>query len=336
MAIALIGSGVAAGGSTNGVTSGAYDTTGAKFIVVAAITYALGGTTTVSDSKSNTWTALTKYTTGTQPAVQFFYCASPTVGSGHTFTVSNTGGFPSICVMAFSGVKLSSPFDSGQDAGNHGSGTSLATGSVTPSRDNCLVVTVVGFDSSQSGPTVNSGFASPAPLLSNYSAGVHMGGAMSYLIETTATAKNPTWTLNSATIAAAVAVFLPNGDVSETISLGVTAGLALLNTAQALGSVALGAGAATTPGPSVARADVISPGVSVGTSTAPSAIKRDVIAPGVALDVAFDGQRSAQPQPVTIRAAVGVAFAEDITFGQTRRGTTAVVVRKASGKVTIQ
>jgi hypothetical protein len=64
---------------------------------------------TVTDSNGNTWVALTVHNTSNF-AHRFWYVASPTVGAGHTFTVSGSQTYPAIMVSAWSGAHAS-PFD---------------------------------------------------------------------------------------------------------------------------------------------------------------------------------------------------------------------------------
>jgi hypothetical protein len=71
--------------------------------------------------------------------------------------------------------------------------TALATGSVTPSAANELVVTAEGQGAAGGSPfTINLGFT-----ITDQKAqvgGQADGGGLAYLIQTTATAVNPTWT----------------------------------------------------------------------------------------------------------------------------------------------
>jgi hypothetical protein len=189
----------AKGGISTGVTSDAIDTTGANLIVIAISRWT--AVVTVSDNKSNTYTPLTLRQVTSNNANQLFYCASPTVGTGHTFTGAATGSFPSIAVVAASGAALV-PFD--QENGATATASSLATGSITPSENNCLVIAGVAANGTSFG--INGGFTAAA---SDYAAGVHVGGGIAYLVQTTAAAANPTWTWTggSSPVAATIASF---------------------------------------------------------------------------------------------------------------------------------
>lgn len=203
MTYALVTNGEGHSTDGNGFTSGAFNTTGANLIVLGlcAADVAIG---TISDSKGNTWAPLTKYVDAfTDRWFQFFYCEAPTVGSGHTFSVSGTGTHPSITMSAWSGGTTSS-FDVESGAAN-GFATSVQPGSVTPSAANELIITGFQTDDSVT-PSVDSGFTiTDAPIQTGFG---WSGQTMAYLIETTATAKNPTWsTPNNTRNIAAIAAF---------------------------------------------------------------------------------------------------------------------------------
>lgn len=205
MSYALIGSGTTKGGNASGVTTNTYDTTGAV-ILVAVVAYDAAGTgNTMADNKSNTWTALTAQT-GFDAAVRvrIFWCNPTSVGSGHTFSYTGTNVYAAITVFAFSGPAISA-LDVQNGAGNGSATLTLQTGSVTPNLANELLVTGLGYE----GPTnvavtINQSFSTPLQTASV--GGSSYGVAGSYLIETTATAKNPTWTLDTAAAAMAAAI----------------------------------------------------------------------------------------------------------------------------------
>lgn len=195
-------------GSTGGttVTTSAIDTTGADFLVVAVSYY--GSTSNadpaLSDSKGNTWTALTARELGfNNAAAKIFYCKPTSVGSGHTFTADRTNTYPTISVSAFSGVKATSPFDQESGTSTNSASTSYQPGSITPSEDGCLLVT--GICSDGTSHSVNSSFnATATDVLSSN----HMGGGIAYKVQTTAGAENPTWSWTGSTWrAAAMASF---------------------------------------------------------------------------------------------------------------------------------
>ena len=197
MAITLIASTVKATADTNSVTTDAIDTTGANLIVIVESIY--GGVTTPTDSKSNgSWTGLTAQTVNNE-SCRIYYHVAPTVGTGHTFTVTATAHYMAIAVFAFAGAHASAPFDVQNGSTGGGGETSRQTGEITPSEAGCVVVTGVMTDPGTA--HTMSGYTS---VQVNYAAGVNLGCGGSYLIQTTATPTNPTWTWTTGAVATAV------------------------------------------------------------------------------------------------------------------------------------
>ena len=161
-----------------------------------------------SDSKSNTWNGLTVQTGAFSGKMRLWWSKPTSVGSGHTILVPG-GNTPALFFAAFSGAHAS-PFDQ-QNGTSTPANPTVQPGSITPSEDNCLVITGGGvYTSGGSGPTV----ASPYTLLDGLAGagGVTWGGALAYNIQTTATATNPIWTSpNSDSIIAVIASFKAAG-----------------------------------------------------------------------------------------------------------------------------
>ncbi len=192
---------------TNGFTTAALNTTGANLLIVAISTYTLGASFTgISDSLSNVWTRLNTYVVASNQTVTMYYSSSAIVGAAQTFTVSGSGCYPGMAVAAFSN-SASNPFDS-QNGASTASGTTLQPGSVTPSKDNELVVTGFSMQTAGTG-SINSSFI-VADQASQTATG--FGVALGYIINGTGTSGvpiNPTWTFSgSATgLASDIAVF---------------------------------------------------------------------------------------------------------------------------------
>lgn len=199
----LVNSVSATPGGTGGTTA-AIDTTGADFLVMVVAWY-VAPTTTPSDSKSNTWVGGTIQTVNNQ-SCRIFYSYNPTVGTGHTFTFSSASSiYPAIQVLAFSGLVTSAtPFDQ-QNGNTNTSSTTIQPGSVTPTRNNELLI--AGCCHEQASYTIDSGFTEAFDIA--YSGSVNMGGSAAYLIQSALAAINPTFTLagSSANNAAAIATF---------------------------------------------------------------------------------------------------------------------------------
>ena len=186
----------AGGLGSAGGTSAAIDSTGAT-LLIAVVTSASSGAT-IADSKSNVWTALNQYGT-IAPYTTIFYAKNPTVGAGHTVTV--TGTYVGACFAAFSGADLSAPFDAQQNGNSSGA---TQPGSITPAENNALVIGSAG-EGGGAAPNTTS-----MTMLGSwaFSGGNWYGGGAAYSIQTTATPINPTWT-GAALNGLAIASFKP-------------------------------------------------------------------------------------------------------------------------------
>ncbi len=186
MAIALVANTGAGSSDSSNVTTSAIGTTGANLIVVGVAGYT-SFAATLTDNKGNTWTALTARTGAVCRSV-IWYCSNPTVGSGHTFSLTSGGGVPSLCVAAFSGAKATSPYEA-ESGSSIATGTSLQPGSLTPSENGELLVTELSlvFDET---PTINSSFT-----ITNHTTkdANHYSSTLAYRVQSTAAAINPTW-----------------------------------------------------------------------------------------------------------------------------------------------
>ena len=133
--------------TTNGGTTAAIDTTGCNLLVVAVgVDADVAGL--VSDAKGNSWTPLTRNFQTSSIGVQLYYCAAPTVGSGHTFAVSSSGHSIGACVTAFRGA--AAPTFRSQVATDVGSQANATTAINSPSGvvSTDLVVSAVAWPKS--------------------------------------------------------------------------------------------------------------------------------------------------------------------------------------------
>lgn len=184
-------------GSTSPQTTATLNTTGADLLILGlaydgAATFDLWASLW-TDSQGNTWVPLTVQTS---PKAQIWYCKPSSVGSGHTVTIvsDNSGGiYLAAYFAAFSG-SASSAFDLQNGAAN----TATSPGSITPSVDNALVISVVSSGSAT--PTVDAAMT----VLDNnaVAGGRSWGGGMAYKIQTTVAAINPVWTGSAACVIA--------------------------------------------------------------------------------------------------------------------------------------
>lgn len=201
MPIALVAN-ASASGLVNATTAG-INTTGANLLVLG-ISCDDAFADTPSDSKGNTWTQLTSYSNA-QPRVRLWYSVPSSVGTSHTFSSNGVALVGSIFAAAFSGVSAT-PTDQQNGANGTGSAT-LATGSITPSENNELLISVLAFNAAGSNCTNGSSFTETNEI--DFGAGDHYGGVLAYIVQTTAGAVNLTWTRGTGTsgMAATIASF---------------------------------------------------------------------------------------------------------------------------------
>lgn len=202
-------------------TSGAIDTTGAT-VLVGLVTRTNVTASTFSDSKSNKWALIKSEGVGSAGAAVDLYLAYPSIdgiGSGHTFTVAS--GFPCLYVAAFSQSQLLDI--ASVKSANNSSANSIQPGSMTPAQDNSVIIACMSYRDTTT-ISVDGGFTiiDQQPFLaSNY-----IGGALAYLIQTSAAASNPTfsWTnaqnCTSAQIAIALAASTGSGGGGSYASFG--------------------------------------------------------------------------------------------------------------------
>jgi hypothetical protein len=203
----LVAHSVSLGTPSSPVTTPGINTTGASLLVVAISQYNGVSIGSVSDSRSNTWTPLTGKTANSEPYSQLFYCASPLVGAGHTFTLDNGGGiFGVIGVQAWTGGV--GTFDVQNGAINGTPGLSLQPGSVTPTVGSSLIVSAISADAGAASFAIDSGFTITDRV--DYAGSVNEAFGMAYLVQGAAAAVNPSWSWSSSADAAAtIASFKP-------------------------------------------------------------------------------------------------------------------------------
>jgi hypothetical protein len=174
-------------------SSAGIDTTGATVIVIAR---SYGTSTTPTDSKGNTWTALTAQENSFGITSRLWYCVCCTVGTGHTFNANASDG--TITVMAFTSTNAPL-FDTENGALHPASGTTFAPGSITPAANDSLVVAAAagaGGSLTTWTSVTGGGFGTLTEVADN-SGGSTIAIGMDYVIQTTAAATNPTFTNDS-------------------------------------------------------------------------------------------------------------------------------------------
>ena len=171
--------------ATPGDTSTA-DTTGAKCIVAAVVTYEQTPPVAPTDSKGNTFTPHPdgpQYGPGGGVYIYLFVCSNPTVGSGHYWTLGNSGGFPGMVVAWFDTYTNVAIDGHSKSYGN----TGAQAGSVTPSTDGQLIIAALGALSS----AIDSGFTVADQI--DDDPGNSVGVTIAYKEQSTAAAINPAW-----------------------------------------------------------------------------------------------------------------------------------------------
>ena len=155
----------------------AVDTTGATLLIASVHA---GAAVPLTDSKANVWVGCTARGAAA-PYVQLFYVLTPIVGTGHTFT-SPSAYNPAISVLAFQLTTPAIDINTGANA--------TSPGSATPAHPDEVLIAATSSDTTGTF-AVTGGFtiAQTEPYVS----GVSYGGAIAYLLQTTAAAANPTW-----------------------------------------------------------------------------------------------------------------------------------------------
>lgn len=186
-------------GGANGGTTAAIDCTGANLIIRSLEWFAGGSITSNTDSSGNSYGSpiITQGGGAGNNAVSIYAVVNPTVSSSQTFSVAGVGSFPTISIECWNDSSGTPAFDTG--AVNNGtalSASTIAAGTFAylPTVPNALVLTSISsFTSVSVVYTPDSGFTvsdQTSPTAS------HVGGALAYLIQTTATSVNPIWTLS--------------------------------------------------------------------------------------------------------------------------------------------
>jgi len=186
---------VSSASQVNASVSGTFDSTGANLLVVSMSDFA-GGTPGISDNKGNSWTTTANCAAG-NASFDIAYSTPTTVGSGHTVTITNGGGFaPTGYVRAYSGAATSSVLD-GHSCTCQTAST-VSAGSITPANNGALGVTGFSFNQNySSGPGGTGSFVDNGHNNSNLLA--QMGAGIGTVIQTTAAAMNPSYTATSST-----------------------------------------------------------------------------------------------------------------------------------------
>lgn len=189
--------------NNNDVTTPAIDTTTADLLIGWGAWDTAAGALVFTDSKGNSWNKLISRVLTIEGS--FWWCVPTSVGTGHTFTGTRTGSNPAICIEAWINA-AASPFDQ-QNGNTSGVGTTLTTGSVTPTQNDELIVAGIAI---RSGSTSISSIDSSFTIRGNVApTGTSDGAAIATLVQVSIVLVNPTWTVagSGSVKAAAIATF---------------------------------------------------------------------------------------------------------------------------------
>jgi hypothetical protein len=219
----------------NGATTASIDTTGATILVAVVSDFTGGPGITFSDSKSNSWTALTAYSSAAgqmRVRIYYAYATAGKVGSGHTFTSAGTGVYTCACVSAFSGTDTSVDPYNADVTGQNDFATfvtaPMTTGSVTVAAgDLAIAGEGTNFGTGTTSWSIDLGFT----IADQYHvSGDTEGAGLAYFINSGSSgAKNPGWTpsIASSAGAATIATFEASagggGDVTPSPAAGTLA-----------------------------------------------------------------------------------------------------------------
>ena len=166
------------------------NTSQATFLVAAVGSYASSAAPTITDSKSNTWVRVSpEPVQGANPRLTLFYCSSPTVGTGHTFTLG-TGAYMSFEVAAFGEVGGAGAVLAGAAGTNGVLSSPVTTGTTTPPSNGALIITAVSLDTQL---TLALGGSFSVIDQRPYLGGNWFGSALGYMIQGTAAGVSASW-----------------------------------------------------------------------------------------------------------------------------------------------
>lgn len=190
MTYSLVASTIATPGINGGDSPVGINTTSAGLIILPAGYYnQVSDAVANTDSKGNNYTIAGSRTAGAINGASsvIYYNSAPIVGGGHTFNVTGSQSYPNFAALAYSG-SASTPLDQ-----TNGQLSTSQPGSVTPSEDNELFITIaawnIGLDTSV--PAIDSGFGIVQTANSGAANNVGMGSASK--VQTSLGAENPSW-----------------------------------------------------------------------------------------------------------------------------------------------
>lgn len=293
--------------SSGAVSTSAISTIGANLIIIGIATVFSSGVPT--DSEGNTWVL---YDSGATHNTDYalYVCYSPITSGTHTFTnPSNGSGFNQcIVVGAFSGaVQVSGTVKDGATQNASGDPpTPAQAGSVTASQNDCLIIALgITEQGSGLGPVPDSGFTVAAAN----DEGLGQALTLAYLLQSTPSAVNPTWTLGSGALhwgAILQSTFNSAGgpteiDISKSDSFTFSDSVIVL-----------------IPVPNIVASDTLSLsdqlGIGFGKLIGDSVTLSDLLAFGLSLPVEIDGDQLSLTDQIVFLIGVGLGKSDTLTF----------------------
>ncbi len=154
-------------------------------IALVCVSQNVGLSAVMSDSQSNSYTALTASVLN--GSSQIFYKLNPSTSTSMTWTLTGTNIFAALQAVLLSGVAA---FESQTTNQNAGVTTTVGYGSLTPAAINGLFLTCLHVEDVGT-TTIN---APPTLLLNSpFNSGTSYGGAMAYYFPTNTSAINGVW-----------------------------------------------------------------------------------------------------------------------------------------------
>jgi hypothetical protein len=183
-----------------GAATVTFNSVGCKLLVASLNNYDAAGTTwAFVDNQGNTWVLGTPKgsTTAGVGTNRMAYCTN-VVTTSATASISLTANYTVVAVQSFSYTGTTPNFEAASSGTGSDSFTTLQPGSLTPSGNNHLLLTgIMAVNAGAATMSINASFNTPKQALESGTV-----GAISYLIQGTAAAVNPTWTAPATSIGA--------------------------------------------------------------------------------------------------------------------------------------
>jgi hypothetical protein len=154
-------------------------------------------------NKGNSYTDLTTYGSSSDVKGRLVYSANPTVGTGHAFSGLLGSSYSSVSFLAVNGAAITSPLDQATGINPGGALSSIQAGSITPTEDGEIIVAFLGLGAVRT-VSIDGGFTIIEQV--DHLSDQHMGLAMAYKIQTSASGVNPTWSWGGGVCHAAASI----------------------------------------------------------------------------------------------------------------------------------